>query len=190
MEPIVANLLDNYESGRLSRRDLVTGLSVLAAGAVAAPAVAQVVATAPGSEGAPVPVPPFMQPTAIDHVSLLVADLQRSTEFYNRLFGLVVVSENPTYKIVRLGLKSVDDAPQRVMVSLRQKPPIGTVDHWAFRIKEFDVPAATAYLKDQGITPDFNAEYGFYVTDPDGVVVQMVGPLPGEFGQPAAQPKP
>ena len=40
MDPVITDLLDRYETGRLSRRDLVTGLSALAA-VSAAPALAQ-----------------------------------------------------------------------------------------------------------------------------------------------------
>ncbi len=41
MDPVITDLLDRYESGRLSRRELVAGLSALAASAAVAPASAQ-----------------------------------------------------------------------------------------------------------------------------------------------------
>ena len=63
MDPVISDLLDRYEGGRLSRRDLVTGLSALAATAAAAPALAQ-------------SAPPALTPTGVDHVSILVADLK------------------------------------------------------------------------------------------------------------------
>ena len=161
MDPLISDLLDRYERGRLSRRELVGGLSALAAAGAAAPAAGQ-------PDAAP------MKPVAIDHVSILVADLERSKAFYGGAFGLVPVGEDAKNKIVRLGPKVPTPGGSRVLVSLRQQPPSGMVDHWAFRIEGFDAGAATQVLKSQGLTPDRNVEYGFYVKDPDGVNVQML----------------
>ena len=161
MTPIISDLLDQYEDGRLSRRDLVAGLSALAATSAAAPAFGQ-------------PAPPALKPVGIDHVSILVTDIQRSADFYNRVFGLVPLGEDAPNKILRLGPKPAPGERGRVIVSLRQQPPAGAVDHWAFRIDGFDAQTATPILKSHGLSPDRNVEYGFYVRDPDGVVVQMV----------------
>ena len=160
MDPVVSDLLDRYESGRLSRRELMMGLSALTAGA-ATPAAAQ-------------PAPPALQPNGIDHVSILVTDLQRSADFYNRVFGLVPNGRDDANKILRLGPKAAPGERGRVIVSIRQQPPAGMVDHWAFRIDGFDAKAATPILQAHGLKPETNVEYGFYVKDPDGVNVQMV----------------
>jgi len=161
MDPVISDLLDRYESGRLSRRELVTGLSALAAASAAGPALAQ-------------SAPPALTPTNIDHVSILVADLQRSAGFYNRVFGLTPLGEDAPNKILRLGPKPAEGQRGKVIVSLRQQPPAGMVDHWAFRIEGFKADDATPTLKAHGLTPSNNLEYGFHVRDPDGVVVQMV----------------
>ena len=160
MDPVVSDLLDRYESGQLSRRELVMGLSALTA-----------VAAAPASAQTP---PAAFKPTGIDHVSILVADLQRSADFYNRVFGLVPNGRDDANKILRLGPKPATGERGKVIVSIRQQPPAGMVDHWAFRIEGFDAKAATPVLQAHGLKPDTNVEYGFYVKDPDGVNVQMV----------------
>jgi catechol 2,3-dioxygenase-like lactoylglutathione lyase family enzyme len=161
MDPVISDLIDRYEGGRLSRRDLVAGLSALAAAGAAAPALAQAAA-------------PPMKVTGIDHVSMLVTDLKRSTDFYTGVFGLSLAGADTANKIQRLGPKPVPGQRPRVMVSLRQQPPAGTVDHWCFRTEGFTEAGAAETLKAHGLTPDKNVEFGFYVRDPDGVVVQMI----------------
>jgi catechol 2,3-dioxygenase-like lactoylglutathione lyase family enzyme len=166
MDPLISDLLSRYETGRLSRRELVAGLSALAAaGVVGAGAAAQT----------PAPI----VPTALSHVSILVSDLQRSVEFYNRVFGLVVASEDVENKIARLSPPAASDdladqpSLRTSLVSLREEPPAGMVDHWCFRVPDFNPETATALLAQHGLTPATNLEFGFHVRDPDGVVVQM-----------------
>ena len=163
MDALIADLIDRYETGGLSRRELIGGLSALAAAGGAGQALAQ--------------APPALKPAAIDHVSILVADLQRSADFYRRVFNLTPVSEDAANKIVRLApadAPRVAGAPTRVLVSLRQTEPVGTTDHWSFRLAGFDRDQVSATLTGHGLTPVNNVEYGFHVKDPDGIVVQMV----------------
>ena len=94
-------------------------------------------------------------------------DLERSTKFYQGVFGLSVLSEDKEHAIVRLGHK-------RAIVSLRKERPYGTVDHFGIAIEHFNKPAVTEVLKQHGLTPMENWQYGFYFKDPDGVNVQIV----------------
>ena len=59
-------------------------------------------------------------------------------------------------------------------MSLRQQHPVGTIDHFALSIQGFNRDTAVAALKQHGLTADQNVEFGFYVRDPDGAVVQMM----------------
>lgn len=162
MDPVISDLIDRYEKGRLSRRELVSGLSALAAAGAAGPALA---------EAAP---PAVLKPTGIEHVSILVADLERSKAFYERVFGLVPVSVDEAYKIVRLAYREPGpDGRRRVIVSLRQEAPAGITDHWCLKLEGFNADAVTERLKGHGLTTQRNVEFGFYVRDPDGIVVQM-----------------
>jgi catechol 2,3-dioxygenase-like lactoylglutathione lyase family enzyme len=159
METLITELVGRFERGALSRRQLIQGLSSLvlaASNAAASPAAAQTAASAPALKG-----------TRIDHVSILVADMARSAAFYQSVFGLAPVSEDKEHKILRLG-------GARTIVSLRQEPPSGTVDHFAIAVDGFNRAAVTEALKPRGLTPQENIEYGFYINDPDGVHVQIV----------------
>src|SRR5258705_3693471 len=87
MEPIISDLLTRFENGTLTRRELVSGLAMVAASATGATAQQDI----------------DFKSADIDHISIQVADLQRSTEFYQKMFGFTVVSEDKPLGIVRLG---------------------------------------------------------------------------------------
>ena len=153
MDTRIASLVDQYERGGLSRRELIKGLSLLVAG---------------GATAAQTPSPAPLRGTRIDHVSVLVSDMQKSAAFYQNVFGLTALSEDKPNQILRLGR-------DRTIVSLRHEPPmVGVVDHFAIAVEGFNRAAVTEQLKQHGLTPQENIQYGFYVKDPDGAVVQVV----------------
>lgn len=158
MHGVIAELVDRFERGGLTRRQLIEGLAAIVATAGAASSAS---AQAPG-----------LQATAINHTSVLVTDLQRSIEFYGRIFGLKNVSEDKANKIVRLGAGGTGVGS--TLVSLRQQPPAGTIDHFAISVQGFNRDSVTRLLSQHGITPADNIEFGFHIKDPDGAVVQIV----------------
>src|SRR4029077_9498782 len=83
----------------------------------------------------------------IDHVSIQVTNLQRSIDFYQKLFGFSVVSEDKKNEIVRLGIT-------KTLVSLHHKSPTGLVDHFAIGVDHFDKESATRELKSHGASPE------------------------------------
>jgi catechol 2,3-dioxygenase-like lactoylglutathione lyase family enzyme len=153
MHTVIEELVARFDQGTLSRRQLISGLTALAAAGSAAPAAAQ--------------TSPFRS-TRIDHISIQVTDMARSVEFYEKIFGLKILSEDKENEIVRMGVT-------RIIVSLHRKPPVGIVDHFAIAIDEFDREAVTAELAKHGLKAEQNLDYGFYVRDPEGIPVQIVG---------------
>ena len=158
MEAIITNLLGRYECGGLTRRQLIQGITALVATAGTPVAAFAQARTLPALN--------------INHTSVLVTDLQRSAEFYRRVFGLVPVSEDKANRILRLGTGGSGVAS--TLVSLRQQNPPGIIDHFALGVQGFNRDTATQILKEHGLTPDTNIEFGFHVKDPDGAVVQIV----------------
>jgi catechol 2,3-dioxygenase-like lactoylglutathione lyase family enzyme len=152
MNTVVDDLVAQFDRGTLSRRQLVQGLTVLAA-AGSAPAAAQTT--------------PF-RATRIDHISIQVTDMARSIAFYEKIFGLKILGEDKENEIVRMGVT-------RIIVSLHRKAPVGIVDHFAIAIDDFNREAVTAELAKHGLTAEQNLDYGFYVRDPEGIPVQIVG---------------
>jgi len=150
VEHTISDLVTRFERGRLSRRELIQALALLAGAGTTAAAAS-------------------LTAGSINHVSVLVADLQRSIDFYNRVFGLSVVNEDKANKISRLGIGG------KVLVSVRLEPPPGLVDHFAIGVQGFNREAVTRDLTEMGLTPRDNLEFGFHVQDPDGANVQITG---------------
>jgi len=152
MEAVISNMVKRFETGAITRRELIQGLAVLA--------------TAGGTGSAAVQERGF-QATTIDHISIQVSDLPRSIAFYQNVFGLSVVSEDKPNEIVRLGLT-------KTRVSLHHKNPTALVDHFAIGVDRFNKEAMTRYLKQHGLNPEENIDAGFHVKDPEGIRVQIV----------------
>jgi catechol 2,3-dioxygenase-like lactoylglutathione lyase family enzyme len=155
MEAIISNLVNRYEKGALSRRGLIQGLAMLAMAGGGAASTAQ--AQDAGLKG-----------TKIDHISIQVTDLPRAVAFYEKTFGLTVMSEDKPNEIARLGAG-------KIIVSLHHKSPTGLVDHFAIGVENFNKESVTRILKDRGITPEENLDAGFHIKDPEGMNVQIVG---------------
>ena len=149
METIISQLLSGYEKGSLSRRELVSGLAMLAAGGTAAAAQDEIAFT----------------DATIDHISIHVADLQRSIAFYQKMFGFSVISRADP-EIVRLG-------NGRVLVSINRGKPAGTIDHFAIGIARFNAESGARYFTQRGATPLQGDYAGFHIKDPDGINVQV-----------------
>src|SRR5467141_4893471 len=102
----------------------------------------------------------------IDHVSIQVADLQRSVDFYQKMFGFSVISQDQPLGIIRLGTT-------RSLVSLNRQSPAGIVDHFAIGVPRFSKESAARYLKQRNGTPEDDPYAGLHIKDPDGINVQI-----------------
>jgi catechol 2,3-dioxygenase-like lactoylglutathione lyase family enzyme len=146
MKGTISKLLEAYENGKMSRRDLVQGLALLAAGAGTA--------SAAGFQG-----------NSVNHISLFVSNLQRSTDFYQKVFGCTVNKREGNNQLV-FG---------KNFLVLRPGNPPGKVDHFAIGVDNFKKESVAADLKSRGATPidQQGGGFGFHVVDPDGYPVQI-----------------
>lgn len=153
MESIISSLMNRYESGSLSRRELIRGLAML---------------TAAGTMAGTTQADTAIHVTGIHHVSVQVSNLERSVKFYQDAFGLPFLNEDKKMQTVRLkcGIGNV---------SIRQINPPGTVDHFAMGVQKLDKAAVTEEMKQHGInTIEGEEPLTFHVVDPDGYPVQMI----------------
>jgi catechol 2,3-dioxygenase-like lactoylglutathione lyase family enzyme len=129
----------------------------------------------------------------IDHIVLRVADLQRSIDFYGKVFGAEVVRHNQPLGLVHLraGTSMIDLVDLAGELGRKGGGAAQThrrnVDHFCLRIEPFDEAALIAHLQSFGLTVEkaarrFGAEgYGLslYCFDPDGNQVELKGPSEG-----------
>lgn len=151
MGATVETLLDHYDDGRLSRRDLVLALTALAA-APAASAQA-----------------PVLEPRTLNHVSLVVSDLDRSVAFYQRIFGLPIRSTQTG---------GVNLAVGDAFVGIYQGGPNATprIDHFCFGFASFDPERTVRALESAGVAAESRDRDGVrqvYCRDPDGLRIQL-----------------
>ena len=156
MQTIMSDLLTRFENGSLTRRELIQGMAMIAT-------VSRTASAAP-TQASPI------KGVRIDHVSIQVNDLSRSVDFYEKVFGFSVVSEDKPNEIIRLGTAGTT----KTIVSLHHKKPTAVVDHFAIGLESFNKDAVTRELKKFSITPDDNLDAGFHIQDPEGMNVQIV----------------
>src|SRR5262245_5878100 len=114
-----------------------------------------------------------LQVTQIDHVSVVVTDVERSRHFYRDVLGLKEIAKpcTFTFSVLRFDLGT-----QQLHLLLRPKPDVVSPRHFALRVQ--DVQEARAYFRDCGIpveetTPIPSCDR-FFVADPDLNRVEVV----------------
>jgi catechol-2,3-dioxygenase len=145
MESIISAMLGRYEEGKISRRQLVGGLTAVAAASPTAQAA-----------------PSTFQGVEINHVALNVADLQRSRDFYQKHLGLPVVQESAGSCFLGMG---------KNFLTLFRNGRSG-MDHYCIAIENYDVAKVAARLETEGLHPR-RTEDRVYFPDPDGFTVQL-----------------
>ena len=159
MEHIIGRLLQDYEHGKVTRRQLIQTLALAASAA----SMADTVEAAPANA------------VYINHVSMQVADYRKTRDFYSSLFGMKVTNDDGK---TQCRLTFGDNILIARNASSRPGAKVG-VDHIAYSLANWDTdktvrPAVEAELKKRGLMIR-TTEGGFHVADPDGFEVQMGG---------------
>jgi catechol 2,3-dioxygenase-like lactoylglutathione lyase family enzyme len=92
MENVIEGLLNDFERGRMTRRQLIQSLALAAV--AAAPAGS---AAAQAAKASTIPPPHDVAPWKtvwLDHISYAVSDYRRSTAFYRDLMGWEIKNDN------------------------------------------------------------------------------------------------
>ena len=145
-------LLKHYENGHISRRRLLGTLTA----AVVAPVSAQ------GQ-------PEIGKAEQLNHVTIFAQSVSRSTEFYQKLFGMPVLTRQEP---------GVNLNTQSGFLGIYPAPPgaAGSIHHFCLGLGSFDAEVTQQMLADRGVESQIRLRGNtneLYLKDPDGISVQL-----------------
>lgn len=188
METTIATMLRDFEDGRMSRRQLIQSLAMVALAGGAASAQ---------TPSAPAPAP-FVKTSwktvHLDHISFAVTDYKKSAAFYQALMGWELQNDNGTNQAtLRIGnvgeiiirnsrvsaaAAAAPGSAPAVAGAQGNRPPVtGVINHISWGVEPWDTDGVKAALEKRGLEPrpdmvgaDFKS---YHVTDPDGWDLQI-----------------
>jgi catechol 2,3-dioxygenase-like lactoylglutathione lyase family enzyme len=165
MTEAISILVQQFQNGRLSRREVVTALAALFA------------ATTEGA--AQTPAAPVAART-LNHVSISVTDIKRSAEFYQSLFGMRIISQQGTGNNPIAGGEGsvINLAPGAgpEFLGIYQGKPVGDIGHFCLGVQKFDADRVLAALTSRGVKASIRTRgqsREIFLTDPDNISVQL-----------------
>jgi catechol 2,3-dioxygenase-like lactoylglutathione lyase family enzyme len=161
METLIAKLLQDFEQGKMNRRQLISSLSVAAAAAT-------VPTTVIGAE-APKPTGK-LQAGYVNHISYSCNDYAKVRDFYVDLLGMKPTGDD--------GMQCRLEFGNNILIPRnRAKGTPAKVDHIAYTIMNWDTEkdAFEAQLKRRNLQYTGSGKTSFQVKDPEGMGVQFGG---------------
>jgi catechol 2,3-dioxygenase-like lactoylglutathione lyase family enzyme len=158
METTISLMIDQYEQGNLTRRQLVSTL-----------AVAMGLGATGRGEGTGDKREPTFKATRLNHIALSVTDVARSRDFYVDHLGLSVSSDSSPHNCF------LDCGPNFVALFRGQK---AGMHHYCYSIADFDQLDAAKRLRAENIDPDLQGGR-IYFRDPDELTVQLASETHG-----------
>src|ERR1700743_856341 len=119
METIIKKLIGDFERGRLNRRQLVLSLTALVTGATSAFSKQE------------------LQAVSLNHVTVKVPNVQRTSQFYQELFGMPLRQHSQSTHILGVG---------NSFFGIEQKDGGPALDHYDFGIAGFHADDVIAKL--------------------------------------------
>lgn len=148
-------MIDQFAAGRMSRRELIAGVS----GMIAAAAM--------GGFGAAraQEVAPTFTAAGLNHIALRVTNVPRARDFYIKHLGMTVTSDSPSSCFLSfdggfIALFRGDEA---------------RMDHYCYSVPGYNVNTAAEKLRAEGIEPDVQGQR-IYFSDSEGLTVQLAAP--------------
>jgi catechol 2,3-dioxygenase-like lactoylglutathione lyase family enzyme len=151
MQLVIEKLLNDFERGGLTRRQLASALAALVSGAAHA---------APKEEE--------LKAVTLNHVSVRVADVHKTSKFYQDFFGMTLKQHSEKTHILGVG---------KSFFGIEQKGSAAELDHYDLGIAAFDADKVLAKLKTRNLKVEpGGTKESFKFWDPDGFLVQLNGP--------------
>lgn len=156
MEHIIAKLLEDFEQGKMTRRQLIQSLA-LTAGMVSAAGAAPTAAA--DSKG--------FKAITVNHISYQVADYAKTRDFYADLLGMKIKQDDGKQCYLTFG--------DTFLIPRNAPANTPRIDHVAYTIDNWDKNVVEAELKRRGLQPTPDTENSFHVKDPNGFDLQISG---------------
>ncbi|GEM_PF-1077021 len=160
MYGLAATKLEEFEQGKISRRQLIQSLTVGA--------------TSVGAAGAASAQQAGVTPALVNHVSYTCPDFHKAADWYAKLFNLEQVGlkdDDKTHEVTLpfskmgeqpLGVTAKDVPPSFMLIRSRalnqptatgtpRPTPTNVVNHMAYTVADFDSARIQAQLKEMGI---------------------------------------
>jgi catechol 2,3-dioxygenase-like lactoylglutathione lyase family enzyme len=160
MERIIAKLVDEFEHGKISRRQLIRNLALTATAACASVSAAEA-QPASAADGA------GFKAIGVNHISYQANDYAQLRDFYSNLLGLKVSNDDGTKCYLSFG---------DTFIIPRKKPANGIaprIDHIAYTIDNWNTEMVGAELTRRGLDPKPDTANSFHINDPEGFDVQI-----------------
>jgi catechol 2,3-dioxygenase-like lactoylglutathione lyase family enzyme len=150
MQQIIERMVRDFERGLLTRRQLAVSIAALVAGAQAAPKQSG------------------LRAVSLNHVTVRVPDVHRTSLFYQEFFGMPLKQHSATTHILGVG---------KSFFGIEQKGDTAALDHYDFGIAGFNADDVIAKLQARDLKPEVGGtKESFKFRDPDGFLVQVNGP--------------
>ncbi|MDE0393355.1 MAG: VOC family protein [Gammaproteobacteria bacterium] len=157
MQTRIQRLLTAYETARLTRRELLRAL-----------ALAGTSSALVGRSLSARTRPQLLQARSMRNVSVDVSDLQRSVRFYQQLFDVSAVRTLSSSGGEAYGL----DFNGR-LITLHPRPTGGVITDFAIGVDGFQAGRDGAAIRAAGYEVVASADDHLFVSDPDGIRVQI-----------------
>jgi catechol 2,3-dioxygenase-like lactoylglutathione lyase family enzyme len=153
----IERMLIDLERGKLTRRQFAVSLASVAAATLAAPSAIA------GQEK-----PTGFRAVSLNHVTVRVPDLHRTSQFYQEFFGMPLRQQAAKVHILGVGSSFFG-------IELGEGQA-ATVDHFDFGIANFNADEFRARLTERRLKfSDKTSQESFKFYDPDGFQVQVNG---------------
>lgn len=114
-----------------------------------------------------------LQLTQIDHVSVIVTNLERARQFYRDILGLREIAKPKTFDFVVIWFELGN---QQLHLLQKPQPDTRSPRHFALRVR--DVNAAREYFKSKGVPTEETTLIPHcdrvFVYDPDGNRIEII----------------
>ena len=150
MRLIIEKMLADFERGGITRRQLALALAALVTSAQGGPKQGN------------------LRAVTLNHVTVRVPDLHRTSQFYQDFFGMPLKQQSASIHILGVG---------KSFFGIEQKGTGAELDHYDFGIAGFKADEVIEKVKARNLKLEpAGTKESFKFRDPDGFLVQVNGP--------------